>query len=60
MIRRVLYSATYKNNTFTIECWEGTPLGVVWNEQKQYYLPGDVVAITDNNGNCALFMKGMC
>ena len=56
----VPYSVDYKGNRFTIEYWKGTPLGHVWNDIKSFYLPGDIVSITDTSGKSMTFMKGMC
>lgn len=56
---RVFYTAEHNGNSYPIECWEGTPLGVVWNSQKYWYLPGTKVTITDNHGNSKVFMKGL-
>ena len=59
-LKRVIYRATYKNSTFDILCWEGTPLSMVWNSQKCWFLPGSVVTIKDNHGNAQEFMRGLC
>ena len=59
-MEKVIYKATYMDNTFDIFCWRGTTLGQVWNEIKQFYLPGDKVSITDNYGNSKTFTKGLC
>ena len=58
-LKRVLYSGCYKKHVFEIQCWQGTPLGHVWNDIKSMYLPGDRVTITDNFGNARTFVKGM-
>ena len=56
----VTYMAVYRGNMYDILCWEGTTLGQVWNDRKEFYLPGDIVTITDNLGHSKTFMKGMC
>ena len=59
-MEKVIYKGMYMNNAFDIHCWNGTPLGQVWNEIKQFYLPGDKVSITDNYGHSKTFTKGLC
>ena len=56
---RVVYKAKYKGNEFEIECWAGTPLDIVWDSQKSWFLPGSEVTITDNHGNSKTFMRGV-
>ena len=57
--KRVLYSGVYKGNLFKIQTWEGTPLNVVWNEEKWRFLPGDTVILEDLDGNVQRFVKGL-
>ena len=58
-LKWVRYTGEYKGNVFDIPCWEGSPLSKVWNDEKHYYLPGDVVTITDTKGKSKTFMKGL-
>ena len=55
----VRYKGLFGKNKFDILCWEGTPLNAVWNKEKQWFLPGSQVTITDNLGNTRTFMKGV-
>ena len=57
-LKRVTYKGLYKGNTFDIYCWEGDTLDFVWNREKQYFLAGDRVVITDNHGKSKIFVKG--
>ena len=59
-LKKAVYKGTYKTNTFDILCWEGTPLGHVWNSIKSFYLPGDIVIIKNDRGQIQKFMKGVC
>lgn len=56
---RVIYIGTYKGNNYEIECWAGTPLDLIWASQKEWFLPGSEVTITDNHGNSKTFIKGV-
>lgn len=58
-LKRALYSATYNGKVFEIMTWAGTPLNVVWNEEKWRFLPGDRVVLEDCYGNQKEFVKGM-
>lgn len=58
-MNKVKYVGMFKGNIFDIWTWEGTPLSVVWNEYKQWYLPGDKVLIADNHGNAREFRRGL-
>ena len=58
-MEKVKYTGQYKDNSFDIWTWEGTPLSVIWNQQKQMYSPGDMVIIEDNHGHSMKFVKGM-
>lgn len=58
-LKRALYSGLYKGNMFEILTWVGTPLNVVWNQEKWRFLPGDVVELEDCDGNRQIFVKGL-
>lgn len=58
-LKRVMYTATYKGNTYEISCWEGTSIDIVWDSQKSWYLAGSEVTITDNYGRSKTFIKGV-
>ena len=58
-LKRVAYKGEHMGNIFDIWCWEGQTLDFVWNQQKQYYLAGDKVTITDTNGRSKIFIKGL-
>lgn len=59
-LKKVWYTAVYKNNLYQVQCWKGTTLGQLWNELKQYYLPGSLVLLADDTGHSKVFIKGMC
>ena len=56
---RVVYKGLFHNNIFDIYCYEGETLGAVWNREKQWFLPGSRVTISDNHGNVQTFMRGV-
>lgn len=58
-LKRALYAGWYKGNMFEILTWVGTPLNVVWNEEKWRFLPGDVVVLEDCDENRQTFVKGL-
>lgn len=58
-LKRALYAGWYKGNMFEILTWVGTPLNVVWNEEKWRFLPGDSVVLEDCDGNVQKFVKGL-
>lgn len=58
-LKRVAYKAEYLGNEFDIYCWEGDTLDFVWNREKQYFLAGDQVTITNNHGRSKTFVKGV-
>lgn len=59
MVKRVVYKGSFNGNIFDIYCYEGETLGAVWNREKQWFLPGSQVTITDNCGNTKTFMRGV-
>lgn len=58
-LKRVMYKGEYHGNTFDIPCWEGDSLDSIWNREKQWYLSGDKVVITDNHGKSKVFIRGL-
>lgn len=58
-LKRVMYTATYKGNTYEIPTWDGTSIDVVWDSEKSWYLTGSEVTITDNHGRSKTFIKGV-
>ena len=58
-LKRASYTGWYKNNEFEILTWAGTPLSVIWNQEKWRFLPGDSVVLEDCDGNVQKFVKGL-
>lgn len=59
-LKKVTYKAMYNGLSFDILTWKGTPLNVIWNFYKGYYLPGSVVTLINDEGHSEKFLRGMC
>lgn len=58
-LKQVDYTVVVNNNRSRYPTWDGTPLALFWNQNKQYFLPGQYVTIINNYGYSKTFVRGV-